>query len=332
MINKQKQKNKRELAPVLLVAFNRPDHFAKTLEALSKNTIAKNTILYISIDGPVTKKDRISQSLISNFIKLNSTNFFKIISIENKNNKGLSANIIDSVSYVLTKHKKIIVLEDDLISSRKFLEYTNDALDFYEDKKKIWHINGHNIISKEKKKNDIFLWRFMNCWGWATWRDRWQYFDKNPLYLLKTFNKNMIYRFNLDGATNFWEQVKLNANGELNTWAIFWYATIFTNNGICVSPWFSYISNIGFDGSGTNCELKIIKLQKLNHYGKFIGKNNYIEDDDAFRIMKSVYKRSLIKKVIYGFLKIILGKNIYQYLKKIFGTLIYKLTKNFIQK
>ena len=67
MINKQKQKNKRELAPVLLVAFNRPDHFAKTLEALSKNTIAKNTILYISIDGPVTKKDRISQSLISNF-------------------------------------------------------------------------------------------------------------------------------------------------------------------------------------------------------------------------------------------------------------------------
>ena len=57
--------------------------------------------------------------------------------------------------------------------------------------KKDMAYNGHNIISKEKKKNDIFLWRFMNCWGWATWRDRWQYFDKNPLYLLKTFNKNI---------------------------------------------------------------------------------------------------------------------------------------------
>lgn len=331
-INREKIiNNKRELAPVLLVAFNRPVHFSKTLKALSKNTLAKKTNLYISIDGPVKSEDKEAQRLIYDNIKLNSYNFLKINIIKNKKNKGLSSNIIESISNVLIKHNKIIVLEDDLISSIRFLEYINDALDFYENKKKIWHINGYNQINNENKENDIFLWRFMNCWGWATWKDRWQYFDKKPLSLIEKFNKDMIYRFNLDGTTNSWNQVKLNANGELNTWAIFWYATIFINDGICVSPWFSYIGNIGLDGSGTNCELKKSKLQKLNHYGKFIGTYNYQEDKEALEIMKRAYKRPLIKKIIYGFFKKILGKYIYQNLKKMIQNLNYELSKFFIK-
>ncbi len=63
----------------------------------------------------------------------------------------------------------------------------------------------------------------------------------------------MINRFNLDGAHNFWGQVTANVSGKLNTWAIFWYATIFEHNGLCLNPTVSYVQNIGLDGSGENC-------------------------------------------------------------------------------
>ncbi len=43
----------------------------------------------------------------------------------------------------------------------------------------------------------------MNCWGWATWKDRWQKFERNPENLINEFSKEDIYRFNVDGKHNF---------------------------------------------------------------------------------------------------------------------------------
>jgi hypothetical protein len=93
----------------------------------------------------------------------------------------------------------------------------------------------------------------MNCWGWATWSDRWKHYERDPENLIRKFTKDEINRFNLGGAYNFWGQAKANANGSLKTWAIFWYATIFKNRGLCLNPTQSLVQNIGHDGSGTNC-------------------------------------------------------------------------------
>ena len=313
MINQKKN----DFAPILLIAFNRPNHFYHTLIALCNNRFADKSDLYISIDGPLTENDKKSQQLIYEYLKIAKNYFAKVILIKNKVNKGLAENITQSISYVLKDHKKIIVVEDDLITSKSFLNFMNDALDFYEDKKKVWHINGHNIISNKDKKDAIFLWRFMNCWGWATWRDRWLNFEMNPDFFIESFNDEMIYKFNLDGIANFWEQVILNSEGKKKTWAIFWYATIFLNDGICVSPWFSFVQNIGFDGSGVNCEkgLSKKKSEEINHLGKFIGLSNLVEDKKAFKIMQKEYSKPFLKVLITKILKRTLGKSRYIILK-----------------
>ena len=46
-----------QLAPILLIGFNRPIHFQKTLLALRENEKAKQSTLYISIDGPRNEDD-----------------------------------------------------------------------------------------------------------------------------------------------------------------------------------------------------------------------------------------------------------------------------------
>jgi hypothetical protein len=92
----------------------------------------------------------------------------------------------------------------------------------------------------------------MECWGWATWADRWAHFQKIPNELLKSFTPDQVKRFNINGGYDYWEDVKRNARGVMNTWAVFWYATIFARGGLCLSPPQSHVANIGIDGSGAN--------------------------------------------------------------------------------
>lgn len=61
-------------------------------------------------------------------------------------------------------------------------------------------------------------------------------------------------RFTLQYANyNFWQQITYNKKNKINTWAIFWYATIFQNNGLCLNPVNTFTENIGNDGTGENC-------------------------------------------------------------------------------
>jgi hypothetical protein len=111
----------------------------------------------------------------------------------------------------------------------------------------------------------------MNCWAWATWADRWQHFEKAPEKLIKAWDKEKIKRFNLDGAIDFWWQVKSNYFGKMDTWAIFWYASIFEQNGLCLNPTRPLVENIGHDGSGVNCGVNnlYVKNKLQTHVAKF---------------------------------------------------------------
>ena len=50
-----------------------------------------------------------------------------------------------------------------------------------------------------------------------------------------------------------YSQILKNASRKINTWAIFWYATIFIKKKLCCNPLKSYVRNIGMDGSGMHC-------------------------------------------------------------------------------
>ncbi|MDA7454429.1 hypothetical protein N8863_06145 [Candidatus Pelagibacter ubique] len=284
---------KKKLAPVLITAFNRDFHFYKTLDTLSKNKEAKETDLYVSIDGWLTEEDRKKQENIIKTAKMYADKFLCLNINHHSKNLGLSRNITESITSVINQHGKIIVVEDDIIVSRAFLKFMNDSLNYYEKKNKIWHVAAYNIINNKKKKNEIFLWRLMNCWGWGTWKDRWSHYEKNPKKLIENFNKQQISDFNLSATNIYWDQVIDNYEGTIDTWAIFWYATIFKNSGLCVNPWFSYIENIGLDGTGIHYKKDISKNlnQELNHSGVFSPKNLLEEDNHALNIMMNHYKK-----------------------------------------
>jgi hypothetical protein len=235
-------------APIVLFAFDRPYHTGRTLYALAANALADQSDLIIYADAA---RNEVEASLVGNVRTLVHavSGFRRVTVIERKTNYGLARNIIEGITEVCNHYGRVIVLEDDIITSPDFLTFMNTTLEHYVDESRVWHISGWNYPIDPEGLGDTFFWRVMNCWGWATWADRWKHYEKNPHRLIQTWNPDTIKRFNLDGAHNFWSQVIANQAGKINTWAIFWYATIFAHNGLCLNPTRSFVCNIGHDGS-----------------------------------------------------------------------------------
>ena len=111
-----------------------------------------------------------------------------------------------------------------------------------------------------RKLPETFLSRFMSCWGWATWKTSWNKANWNESELYEQIKDPKVrYEFNLEGVLNFHEQLENNINGSINTWAIKWFTSIFLCNGLCLYPSHSLTKNIGFDGTGENCDLLDVK-------------------------------------------------------------------------
>ena len=241
-----------ECSPVVIFVYNRLDHTKKTVEALSQNELALSTCVYFYSDGPKSVEDENGVQKVRSYLRtINS--FKKTTIIERDENFGLARNIVDGAGSIFEVYDRAIFLEDDIVTSPTFLTYMNNALEAYKEVKEVWHVSGWGFPIECEIDSEAFLWRVMICWGWATWRENWKSFEKNPQQLKKEFSLEDIRRFNLDGVHDFWHQVELNLSGQINSWAVFWYATIFKNEGLCVNPYISQVENIGHDGSGVNC-------------------------------------------------------------------------------
>lgn len=239
-----------EMAPVAVFCFNRPNHLARTLKALERNRFAEITDIFIFSDGAKAVRD---ERLVLEVRKVCSKPYgFKSINlVERELNLGLAKNIREGVTEVVSKYGSIIVLEDDHETSINFLAYMNNALKRYEYEASVFHINGWSPIESNKGNSAFFL-KSMFCWGWATWENRWRLFDAEPSKLINEFTLREIREFNLGNSVDNWAQVLANYSGKIDTWAIFWYATIFAYGGICLTPPSSLVFNNGLDGSGTN--------------------------------------------------------------------------------
>lgn len=239
--------------------------------------------------------------------------FKKVTIIEHDKNLGLAVSIVKGVTEIVNKYGKIIVLEDDIVTGSNFLKFMNDALTFYEFEEKVWHISGWNYPIDLIIEDDVYLYRIMECWGWATWKKNWQYYEKNTKKIIKEFSTDDIREFNLDNSYNGWLQVILNKYRYIDTWAIYWYATIFKNDGLCVNPVRSYVKNIGLDGSGENCKDPSYKDNTiLNSKEDIVFISNICENNDAVEQIKPYLKtvdKSIVIKIINKLARTIFGIN-----------------------
>jgi GT2 family glycosyltransferase len=248
----------RSLAPIVFFAYNRPDHTRQVLESLQRNKFADQSSLYIYVDGPKPGASAETLAKIAEVKKVvREQKWCKEVSIiEAEVNKGLVKSTTEGVTKMVNEFGKVIAMEDDGLVSPGFLTYMNDALDFYENNPRVMHISAYARpeLAPAEVKEDTYFFYHTTTWGWGTWKRAWDKFTPDALAVREAVKKKgNIKKLNMDGTFEFYWGLYAVAKKNMTSWNTIWHSVVFLNDGLCLYPRRSLVSNIGHDGSGTNC-------------------------------------------------------------------------------
>jgi hypothetical protein len=282
------------LAPIALFVYNRPSHTRKTLEHLMANNLAGKSSLFIFSDGPkinASPEDIVKISEVRRVIR--EKKWCGEVTIrESKTNAGLANSIISGVTQLVREHGKVIVLEDDLLTSRFFLDYMNTALVTYQDEAKVMQVCGYTFPIETSGLNETFFLRLTSSWGWGTWDRAWKHFEEDARVQYNNFPQSMIHSFNLNGAYNYYSFFKSQLDKRIDSWAIRWYCNVFLLNGLCLYPSSSLVFNCGNDNSGvhsgkTNIFDTALYDKKIRYY-----EDNIVENSTALERIKDFFHKT----------------------------------------
>ena len=217
-------------------------------------------------------------------------------------NKGMAASVIDGVTAVLKQHESIIVLEDDLVVSPDFLTFMNAALDAFKNRDDIWSISGYTpkmegVDSRDPK--GIFLVPRAQCWGWATWADRWETVDWE-VDDYKRMCKNKAVRKAFDrGGNDLFRTLEMERNERIESWAVRWAYAASRQNKWTVNPMLSKVQNIGLKSSESH-----VGWHDERHEVELQGSSTVIDpnvqpDNELVMAFKKHHDLSIISRIGY---------------------------------
>lgn len=240
--------------PVLFMAFNRLDTTKQVFEQIK---IAKPPKLYIAADGARKNKEGEQEKVqtVREYLLKNVDWDCEVKTLFREENIGCKMAVSGAISWFFEHETQGIILEDDCKPCQSFFWFCEEMLEKYKDDKRIWLVSGDNFQNGIKRGDgDYYFSKLTHIWGWATWADRWQYYDVE----IKSFDafkqQNLIESiFLLEAQQQFWlkslEDVK---NGKIDTWDYQWSYCVFSNNGLGILPNQNLIQNIGFGVDATH--------------------------------------------------------------------------------
>jgi hypothetical protein len=316
------------MSPIALFCYNRPENTRNVLNSLSKNSLASDSEIYIFCDGPKHSNGQIDIENIALVHKIvqREDRFRKVHIFINQENRGLANSIISGINVVLNFHPTVIVVEDDLILSKYFLQYMNISLSLYENNKQVFQIGSCNFFACGPSFPTFFFIPIPETLGWGTWKDRWEMFepDAEKLRILLQNDLNALHRFNGFGSYNFSGMLEDQINKTVDSWAIRWQAVIAINKGLVLYHNYSLSQHIASKtATHANINIKpplvkkamkfytidneeiphVIDAMKLGYsgLGDFYGDLKIKKDDNIFliRIIKKIKsKLQSIKKIV----------------------------------
>jgi len=240
--------------PVVLFIFNRPESTKKVLDELRKNDLK---ILYIIADGPRENSNNDIEKCDQARLLCDQIDWdCEVIRNYSQENLGLRKRIISGINWVFEKNEMAIFLEDDCIPNQSFFRFCDELLVKYIDDRRIMAISGDNF---QKQKNVLpysyYFSRYFHCWGWATWKRAWNYYD-DSMSLWPILKKERFIQFYFEGhrkSSRYWEKIFQSVyDGKIESWAYRWTYSCWANSGLTILPKTNLVRNFGFGKDGTN--------------------------------------------------------------------------------
>lgn len=271
--------------PVLLITFNRPSCVSRMIDALRDARIEE---LYVFKDGPrpLNEEDRILGGQIKEIISTIDWPC-RVVTNYMNNNLGCGFGPYSAISWAFQYTERLIILEDDCIPTRAFIDFCNYLLEKYKDDSKVRHISGYSQFENAEvfERYDYVFTQYAPTWGWATWKRVWDDFDMQERLIKPFFKKGgFTNQFSSRKESRYFNQYYWNRVSPLYEMTHSWdyqYAVHSKMNGaLSIVPaknLIRYIGDIGTHSSGNNS----LELPVSNSF-KVLNEPNKIALDSAY--------------------------------------------------
>jgi len=277
-------------APIVVFAFNRLEPLKRCVASLLQNSEAAESDLIVFVDGPRAHKEGEAEKVVAVREYVKTITGFKSVTCHfSKLNRGLGPSLIAGINEVINQYGRAVIVEDDLNCSSNFLSFLNQGLNFYKDRKEVFSISGETVKVKAPQDYpyDNYFAPRAGCWGWATWKDRWETVD----FELKDWDevKKNKRKFNRWGGSDCFKLLDGWHLGKNKSWAIRFNYSQFLQGKTSVFPVVSKVSNEGFEEDGTNC--KKVRYNRFAMTGDKSGKKVFRFNPDAKEDKRFVRQR-----------------------------------------
>ena len=250
------------LAPIGLTVYSRLNHLKRTIDALKKNPLARESNLHIFSDAP-REGDEEAVYKLRDYIK--SIDGFNDVVVTERQQHSRIKNNRGGQQYLLDKYGKMIWMAEDIVTGAGFLEFLNNALEHYREEDRVISITGYTPVIKLPAGygHDVFFLRRFNAWGFGIWRQKYnminQELDQNE-YRVKIKDKRF-YRQLVSNGRDIPAMVDREVNGLTDALDVKIMYQQALHEWYTVYPRKSLVQNIGLDGSGLHCGV----TDKFNH-------------------------------------------------------------------
>lgn len=298
-----------EKIAIAIFNYNRPEKTKLLIKSLLQNPEISDVPVYFFVDSHSKVSDK-EQTQATVQVGLSLVKDINIKVFQPSYNLGTDWMIRLGVSEVLASHESVIVLEDDLLCSRDFLRFMFNSLETLSDQKRIFQISGYSYPISSKNSGYYLLGS--DCWGWATWREKWRKVNWSAIFLVwQLLMKGKRKTFDRYGRVRNYRLLIHSLLGLNRSWAIRLHAFCVLNDYVTYYPKHSMIKNLGFDGGGVHSGLTnkydvdfwesydIFDLPKNIALGHESDIDSFFEelDVDNSNISFVVYFKSILRQV-----------------------------------
>lgn len=292
--------------PILFVVYNRPDTTKQVFEEIKK---LKPKYLFVAADGYREEKENDKeQVLATRDIIINGVDWNCELKTRFSDfNQGCFNGVKNAINWFFENVEYGIILEDDIIPGPAFFKFQEQMLLKYKDDHRFLSVSGFNFGIQ---KDHSFTTRFMNMWGWGTWRraatqvdyclNKWKNANVFQKYSMLIFALKEGNKIDTPWA-EFWYRKfnELAYLGTPGTWDFQWVFFGLMHNKRIIVPPKSLTMNIGFNhDNATHTKAENQYLQSLTLSSKLnIDASLKLDLND-----KPIYEELLKKHWCFSFL------------------------------
>lgn len=257
------------LAPVAVYTYSRYEHLVQTLEALRRNHLAPQTVLYVVSDGAKLAEHRPVIERIRNYVD-QLDGFREVVRVYRDANLGLKRSPPEAEKMILSDHGRIINMEDDNITSANYLDFMNAGLQHFQDDPEVYSVCGYcPPTGVSAPQGDFWRYPWNLSWGYGVWKakhDRFHPLDGSRYLRLRRDGE--LRRQNRAGGLYVSDSLRRHHLGQKYFPDAVLCSEMFAAGMQAIVPTVSKVRNTGQDGSGQSSHRRTDKYEVALDHGE----------------------------------------------------------------